>query len=73
MKSGTGRGNHRVVWDGSGDPQGGLRWVVGTTERSGTGPGSLWEVWETLGEFRRTLWEVQGTLGEVGGPSRRSG
>ena len=48
--SGTCWGTNGEVRDGSGDPLGGLERVGGPSERSGTGLGTLEEVWDRSGE-----------------------
>ena len=71
-----GRGTLPEVWDGSGDPPGGPRWIGKPCRRSGTGRGTP----EKSGTGRRTLRKIRDGSGDppkgpgwVGGPSRRSG
>ena len=47
--SGTGRRILGAVRDGSGDPRGGPRLVMGPWGMFGTGRGTLGEVWDGLG------------------------
>ena len=79
-RSGTGRGFIGEVWDGSGDPRGGLAWVgrCGTNretlEEVHDGQGTLGEVPDNQGilrEVRDELVVTQGGLGQVGGPYGR--
>ena len=65
MRSGTGRGTHGDVRDGSGDPQGGSGWVGLPLGRFGTG-------WGTLGEVRVGSGYPLGGLGRIVGTTGRS-
>ena len=69
-----GRWTHKKVRDGSGDPRGGPELVGGLSRSSGTGRGTLGDVWcglWTLREVRYGLGDPPGGLGWVGRNSRR--
>ena len=65
-RSGTGRGTHPKIRDGSGDRKEGPGRVVGPSQRSGMGWGILPKVQDGLGD-------PSGGPGWVGGPSIRFG
>ena len=76
MGSGTGRGTLGEVWDGSGDPLGGLGRVGGPLERSETGRGTHPEVRDGLGDPRsgaRRSEDTQAGPERFGGPTSSSG
>ena len=66
-----GQGTLAEVRDWVEDPQGGPRRVWGPSGRSGTGRGTLEEVWDgsgILGEVLDGLRDSRGGLGRVGDP-----
>ena len=56
------------VRDGSGDPLGDSRRVVGLSHRSGTGRGTFWDIWDRSGE----PFKGPGQIGEPSGKSSTS-